>query len=340
MADLPGIQSRQLPPPTVKDLSGKTVVVIGANTGIGLESCYQFARMNAARIILGCRSLEKGQEAVKKIESETGYTKAEVWTIDLLDQASVKAFADKYKQDGGRLDILLMNAGIARIHYEASPHGHEALFQVNHISTSYLVFLLTPILIKTSKEHGGPTRVSVVSSGTHYWVEFPKDLVDAPNIVEMVASKEFSSRPEVMQGRYPISKQFNVQFARAYANHFSSESPIIITSADPGLCKTELSRDVQGEAKSRIQERLDKWGFTAEQGSRMIVRSVVWENGPGEGDGQLNGGYCAEEAVQEPSDFVISEEGMAVQEKLWNDTIDLLSRYDPEVKKIVGKHFR
>ncbi|KAJ7461641.1 hypothetical protein FB451DRAFT_1404871 [Mycena latifolia] len=88
------------------DLTGKTVIVLGANTGIGFESAKHFARMNAGRLILAYRSQSKGEAAVDKLKAATGYERAELWLIDLADFTSVRHFADKFESDGGRLDAL------------------------------------------------------------------------------------------------------------------------------------------------------------------------------------------------------------------------------------------
>ncbi|KAG6874586.1 hypothetical protein C0993_000280, partial [Termitomyces sp. T159_Od127] len=84
------------PPVETADLTGKTVMVIGANVGSGLEATKHFARMNPARLI----------------QQETGYEAAETWIVDLSEFSSVIAFADKFEKDGGRLDILLANAAV------------------------------------------------------------------------------------------------------------------------------------------------------------------------------------------------------------------------------------
>ena len=113
-----------------EDLSGKTVVVIGANIGLGFEAAKHFAKMNPERIILGCRSKERGEAAAtgetnpllsyslshytyKELKTETGYESAELWVIDLAQISSVVNFAERFEKDGGRIDILLLNAGIA-----------------------------------------------------------------------------------------------------------------------------------------------------------------------------------------------------------------------------------
>lgn len=136
---------RRTPAPVVKrDLSSKTVIITGANGGLGLEAAKHFASMNAARLILACRNKEKGEEALKRscwslfpktqvlllhyitdIQEETGYTKAELWLLDLSRFASVVEFAEKFEQDGGKIDILVANAAISTSDYNQTSDGWD-----------------------------------------------------------------------------------------------------------------------------------------------------------------------------------------------------------------------
>ena len=124
-------QLATVPPVEYEDLSGKTVVVIGANIGLGFEAAKHFAKMNPDRIILGCRSKERGEAAAtsknnplpschsgshfiyKELKTETGYESAELWVIDLARISSVVDFAERFEKEAGRIDILLLNAAIA-----------------------------------------------------------------------------------------------------------------------------------------------------------------------------------------------------------------------------------
>ncbi|KAL4254011.1 NAD(P)-binding domain superfamily protein, partial [Pleurotus pulmonarius] len=96
-------QWRRVPPVEKDDLSGKTVVVIGANTGIGYETAKHFATMNPARLIMGCRNQEKGAAAVADLKESTGFHGVELWLIDLCSLDSVRAFADKFEEEVERL---------------------------------------------------------------------------------------------------------------------------------------------------------------------------------------------------------------------------------------------
>jgi len=151
---------RQVIPPVVKaDLSGKTVVVVGANVGLGFEAAKHFATMNPERLILACRNQAKGDAAIAstfylllkpcisystmylELEQETGYKKAELWIIDLTEFSSVKKFVDKFENEGGRLDILVENAGITIGEYQPTPDDWEST------CTLHLLFLYFQMLI-------------------------------------------------------------------------------------------------------------------------------------------------------------------------------------------------
>lgn len=101
-----------LPFPT-QDHSGQTVIVTGANVGLGLEASRHFTRLNAAKVILAVRNVEKGQQAKQSIEQATQrHGVVEVWPLDLSSYESTKQFA--HRVEGlERLDALVENAGIA-----------------------------------------------------------------------------------------------------------------------------------------------------------------------------------------------------------------------------------
>lgn len=95
------------------DCTGKTVIVTGANVGLGLEAARHFVSLNCEKLILACRSTAKGEAARQDIESTTGRKGVvDVWQLDLESYDSVKAFAEQAKSLK-RIDVLLENAGIS-----------------------------------------------------------------------------------------------------------------------------------------------------------------------------------------------------------------------------------
>ncbi|KAH7972313.1 hypothetical protein HPB52_011072 [Rhipicephalus sanguineus] len=96
-----------------KDLTGRTVIITGANTGIGKETAKELARRNA-RVIMACRNPEKAAAAAKEILDETG-RQVVVRKLDLCSFKSIREFADDINNSEERLDVLINNAGIVRV---------------------------------------------------------------------------------------------------------------------------------------------------------------------------------------------------------------------------------
>jgi retinol dehydrogenase-12 len=117
-------------PETSKDLTGRTVIVTGANVGVGLEAARFFYNMNPARLIIAVRTISKGEEAKKEIESQsasTGKTNVEVWELDLGLFESVKRFAKRCNDELERVDILVENAALGEGPWSTTADGWESL---------------------------------------------------------------------------------------------------------------------------------------------------------------------------------------------------------------------
>jgi NAD(P)-dependent dehydrogenase (short-subunit alcohol dehydrogenase family) len=131
------------------DLQGRTFVVTGANSGIGLAAARGFGTAGA-RVVLAVRDVAKGEAAAASIEGET-----EVRELDLADLASVRAFADAWDGD---LDVLVNNAGVTAVPESRTKDGFEMQFGTNHLGN----FALTNLLLPHVRD-----RVVVVASGAH-----------------------------------------------------------------------------------------------------------------------------------------------------------------------------
>ncbi|KAJ7140939.1 hypothetical protein C8R44DRAFT_692833 [Mycena epipterygia] len=315
------------------DLTSKTVIVVGANTGLGFDAAKHFARMNPGRLILACRSESKGQAAMDKLKADTGYTNSELWIIDLADFASVSRFADKFDEDGGRLDILVENAGITTAKYEATKDGWESSLQINCLSTPLLGLLLLPHMLRTAQQYSTLPRLVVVASEMHYFTTITNDLLDKGNILATIGSAEYST-PKAMGNRYSLTKLLNVFFVRALSEHLRT-APLIVNSVNPGFCKSDLGRDASLAVTAIFSIARAILAFTAEEGSRRLVWGAVGQ--PANPDA-LRGQYLNQCRVEEPSDFVISPEGQRAQEQIWDEMVVLLGKVDPRVLTIVDKY--
>jgi retinol dehydrogenase-12 len=139
-------------------MSGRTVLVTGATSGIGLETARQLARMGA-RVVLGVRDPQRGAEVAASIGAEGGI--ADVLTIDLASFRSVREAAARLAEAHPALDVLVNNAGVGIPNRRVTEDGHELTWQTNFLSGYLLTRLLLPCLERGSK----PRIVSVSSEG-------------------------------------------------------------------------------------------------------------------------------------------------------------------------------
>lgn len=119
-------QKADFPAPDA-DLSGLTAVVTGSNVGLGYETVAHLMRMKASRIIMAVRSIEKGEKAKAELLARRGdYAGSlQVWELDMASFDSVKAFASRCKQDLDRIDMTILNAGMATLAWRTTKDGWE-----------------------------------------------------------------------------------------------------------------------------------------------------------------------------------------------------------------------
>jgi NAD(P)-dependent dehydrogenase (short-subunit alcohol dehydrogenase family) len=145
----------------IPDLSGKTAVVTGANSGIGFEAADALAGKSAT-VVLACRHKERGEAAVERILHNHPLVKTEVMHLDLADLSSVRAFAREFENRFHRLDMLINNAGIMAVPFGKTADGFELQLGTNHLGH----FALTGLLIGPISRTPG-ARVVTVSSVSH-----------------------------------------------------------------------------------------------------------------------------------------------------------------------------
>ncbi len=143
------------------NLENKTVIITGANSGIGKAAAAQIAALGA-NVILACRSRERGEQALQDLQADTHNPKVELMQVDLSSQASIRRFAAEFQARHTRLDVLIHNAA----NFDQSlktpvltADGVETIFATNHVG----VFLLTHLLLETLKA-SAPSRILTVAS--------------------------------------------------------------------------------------------------------------------------------------------------------------------------------
>ena len=182
-----------------KDLQGRTVLVTGANSGIGRATALELAR-RGARVHVACRSAQRAQPVLDEITASCGPDAAAFLSLDLSDLASVRAGAQEFIATGEPLHVLVDNAGVAGQRGRTAD-GFELAFGVNHLGH----FLFTTLLLDTLAR-SAPTRVVVVASDAHYGargVDFDALRRSPPSLTGL--------------GEYAVSKLCNVLFAQELA---------------------------------------------------------------------------------------------------------------------------
>jgi NAD(P)-dependent dehydrogenase (short-subunit alcohol dehydrogenase family) len=154
----------------MQDLSGATIVVTGANSGIGLKATRAFAR-RGAHVVMACRSERRGRDARDEIRIDLPSASLSVHECDLADLDSVREFAAEFSRTYSSLHVLCNNAGVMAIPRRETAQGFETQFGVNHLGHFALAGLLLDDLVET----GGETRVVTQSSGVHEYGEIDFD---------------------------------------------------------------------------------------------------------------------------------------------------------------------
>ncbi len=143
-------------------LTGRTAIVTGATSGIGLATARELAGHGAA-VTLAVRDAAKGERTAEVIRAASPGAAVEVGELDVADLASVRAFAESWSADHvDGLDLLVNNAGVMAIPRRESPDGYELQFATNHLGHFALTGLLLPALVARPR-----SRVVNVSSGAH-----------------------------------------------------------------------------------------------------------------------------------------------------------------------------
>ncbi|KAI8611495.1 NAD(P)-binding protein [Chytriomyces sp. MP71] len=311
----------QLPKPA-HDFTGQTVIVVGANVGLGLEATRHLARLNAAKVIMAVRSIERGEAAKRDVAASLSQAKGssstdlQVWQLDLSDPASVLAFARRVNDELPLLDTLLLNASIVPGKFETRKDGTELTIATNVIGTFLLAILLLPRLRATAKKRGVPSHCTIVASEVHHFTQLP-----ARNQPEIFKALNVVDEEEVAD-RYNVSKLMQVFLAREMAGKMN----VIVNCVNPGLCATNILRNQNDSQKSVVQFLVGIVGRTAEVGSRTLLHAISAPK-------DSHASYLSDCKIKNPAAFVDSEEGKRTQERLWKELSAILEGIRPGLLK-------
>jgi NAD(P)-dependent dehydrogenase (short-subunit alcohol dehydrogenase family) len=198
----------------------KTVLVTGANAGIGRATATELARMGA-RVLMACRSAERGAEAQAAVVAEVPGASTELLIADLSSGEGVRALAAQTLQHTDRLDVLVNNAGVFTPSYIPTAGGLETQFAVNHLAPFLLTHLLRDLLVKSA-----PARVVTVSSEAHKRGQIRWD--------DLQGERKYSG----LQA-YSQSKLANLLFNRELARRLGGTG-VTANALHPGVIGTRL----------------------------------------------------------------------------------------------------
>ncbi|KAJ7656357.1 hypothetical protein DFH06DRAFT_1199337 [Mycena polygramma] len=302
-------------PVTHADLTGRTYLVSGSNTGIGLGLAIHLARLNPGRLILAVRDLQKGEAAKQAILAQTGFAGLlEVWELDMADFGSVGRFAERANSTLKRLDGAVLNAGIHPAKWDVTRDGWEKTLQVNVLATGLLGVLLLPLLQSTTRlppPHADyasqtPPHLTFTGSGALFLAKFAEKT--ATNILQALSDETKSNHKD----RYPTSKLLLLFLTREIAALPQAEG-VVVNVVDPGLCVSELGRDM--DLKPALLFILTRLGWTTAKGALNLLYAVLNPTPPG--------AYISAGEIRQPSSWSRSVQGIRVQKQIWAEMLDV-----------------
>ena len=213
----------------IPDQSGKTVIVTGANAGIGYETALALYE-KGAKVILACRDLQKANVAAEAIQKIASNGTVEVLHLDLSDLNSVKEAADTFKSNHTQLDLLINNAGVMVPPASKTAQGFELQFGTNVLGHYAFTGHLYPLLKATPQ-----SRIVTVSS-----LVYRLGSIDYSNLK---LEKNYDPNRE-----YAQSKLANLFFTNELQRHINNAGDSILSVAShPGVTQTDLARNISGE---------------------------------------------------------------------------------------------
>ena len=216
-------------------LQGKTVLITGANSGIGYQAALELAR-HGAHVLLACRSQQKGEQALARLLSEAPGSSAELVLLDVSLLADVRRFVAEFLTRQRPLDILINNAGIMALNpRQVTSEGFERQFATNHLGHFALTGLLLPAIMAAPAP-----RVVTVASLAHRGGKIHFD--------DLQMERSYSP-----WGAYNQSKLANILFARELAGR-AVGSHLLSLPVHPGVSQTSIVDNGPGanDLKTRV----------------------------------------------------------------------------------------
>ncbi|KAL5516017.1 hypothetical protein EMCRGX_G001273 [Ephydatia muelleri] len=209
-------------------LDGKTAIITGANSGIGKETAIDLAKRNA-RVIVACRSKERGQKAVADIRERSGNTNVYFRPLDLASFSSVHQFASGVLSEEPKIDILINNAAVFLVPYSKTVDGVETHFSVNYLGH----FLLTNLLLDRLREAPSARIINVAA--------------DIPPLVGTLTGgidfNDINSERSYNRIKAYTQSKYAVLLYSAHLAQQLKDSRVTVSTVHPGVVRNEFGRN-------------------------------------------------------------------------------------------------
>lgn len=278
------------------EMSGKTVLVTGATSGIGFEASVALARLGAEVVMVG-RDRARGEIAVARAKERSASRKISLLECDFASQAAIRSLAKTFLAEHPKLHVLINNAGTVSPARRLTEDGIELTFAVNHLG----YFLLTMLLLDRIRE-SAPARIVNVSSAGHYSGELDFDDLHL-------------ERGYFIMRAYNRAKLANVLFTRELARRLAG-SGVTVNCLHPGMVATAIWSKAPWFARPFLAIGKKLLMITPEEGGSRIVHLAVSPEVEGK-----TGGYYDRNREVRPSRLA---EDDALARRLWDESLKLV----------------
>lgn len=278
---------------STKSLTGKTIIITGANTGVGFQTALDLAQRNG-RIILACRNDEKGEAAKSKIIQLTGNTSVVYRKLDLSLMSSVRAFVRVINREEKTVDILINNAGVVNWEENITAEGVENTFAANY----YGPFLLTTLLLELLKKSSDGRIVNVGSIAS---------------LAGSVENDTVMARRNFTRAEYNDSKLALLLFTKELARKIR-DTGIRAVYVHPGTIRSDLFRNLPWILQFIITYLMRPLTKTPVEGAQPVLFCAL-------DDSVQTGGYYMDCALYDHTMWVPkSAYDEELAKKLWEST--------------------
>jgi len=217
----------------MSNMTGKVCVVTGANAGIGKETAIGLAKLGAT-VVMVCRDAGRAEKALREIKQKSGNDRVAMMICDLASQKSIRRFADEFRRQHDRLDVLVNNAGVFLRQRSLTEDGIESTFAINHLG----YFLVTNLLLDLMK-NSAPSRIVNVASTAHRYGKL--------DVNSWPTGRDYSGF-----AAYANSKLANVLFTYELARRLEGTG-VTANCLHPGAVASNLFRGLPGLLEALIR---------------------------------------------------------------------------------------